>query len=103
MAIESGKKIGAARPQLRDRYEHVNLVAGPLRDLAKLDDTATGNKIIPRLTFVNITLIIAGVRERGAALGLEFPRPMFPPLTDPEFERVKHDLRQRRELARAAR
>ena len=91
VVIEQGKKFTGGQRATR---EGVNMGYGTMADLA--DKMASVASLPPRMTLVNLTSLLADVRAKASAIGLDFSQP-FIDLADLAFIQARDEAKAHRE------
>lgn len=96
VVIETGEPLGGKAPAMRAVREGVNVACGTLSEWAQA--TLADKKTIPnRMTLINVTALVARVRESGSPIGLTLDSPLCPPTDDPNLQKLMTETREVRE------
>lgn len=92
---EGGKRQGEKlEGRRRANYEGVNMGYCTLAKLA--EGSASAARLPPRMTLINVAEILARIRTKASAMGLDFSAP-FVDLNDPLFIQARDEAKKDRE------
>ena len=99
-AIEFGHRPPGVTAK-RHCYGHIKLAAATLPEV--FGKSAAGEPDIPaRITMVNVSRVLADLRDAARHAGFDLSAPFLPPLDDPEFVEARAEAKQSREQMLAA-
>ncbi|WP_192180028.1 hypothetical protein [Mesorhizobium amorphae] len=93
--LEEVELYGQSRKGLGLR-EAVNISYGTMRELGEFDHNKA-TTIPDRMTLINVTSLLARVRDRAKVIGIDLSAPFLPPLGDPSFEQMLAEVKTFRE------